>query len=126
MTREIEITQRSTTGCASSGTVGSTITVAILIPKTKSTHELGADVGADAVVWLGDFNYRIGLSSENARSLIKKGDLETLYENDQVSKEYNSGVSHQRADFLVVEPANDRRACVSLLLRGPYQFPAYI
>lgn len=62
------------------------ITVAIFIPKAYITHELRADLGADAVVWLGDFNYRIGLSSENARSLIKKGDLETLYENDQVSR----------------------------------------
>lgn len=35
-------------------------------------------------MWLGDFNYRIGLGSEIARGLIKKRDLETLYENDQV------------------------------------------
>jgi hypothetical protein len=33
---------------------------------------------------MGDFNYRIGLSSEKVRQLIKFGDLETLYENDQV------------------------------------------
>jgi synaptojanin len=38
----------------------------------------------DGVIWLGDFNYRIGLSSEHARALIKKRDLEQLYENDQV------------------------------------------
>ena len=33
---------------------------------------------------MGDFNYRIGLGSEKVRQLIKVGDLETLYENDQV------------------------------------------
>ena len=35
---------------------------------------------------MGDFNYRIGLSSEKVRQRIKVGDLETLYENDQVRK----------------------------------------
>jgi hypothetical protein len=39
----------------------------------------------DSVIWLGDFNYRIGLSNEHARALVKKGDLEGLYENDQAS-----------------------------------------
>jgi endonuclease/exonuclease/phosphatase family metal-dependent hydrolase len=38
----------------------------------------------DAVIWLGDFNYRIGLSDDRARSLIRARDFETLYENDQV------------------------------------------
>jgi len=33
---------------------------------------------------MGDFNYRIGLGSERVKQLIKIGDLETLYENDQV------------------------------------------
>lgn len=33
---------------------------------------------------MGDFNYRIGLGLEKARELIKVGDLETMYENDQV------------------------------------------
>jgi hypothetical protein len=41
-------------------------------------------LASDTVVWLGDFNYRIGLNSDVARALVKKGDLETLYENDQV------------------------------------------
>ncbi|KAL0781146.1 hypothetical protein CaCOL14_002481 [Colletotrichum acutatum] len=59
----------------------------------------------DAVVWLGDFNYRIGLSSENARSLIKKGDLETLYENDQLNLQMIAGLafpfySEARINFL--------------------------
>ena len=33
---------------------------------------------------MGDFNYRIGLGLEKARELIKVGDLEIMYENDQV------------------------------------------
>ena len=37
------------------------------------------------VMWLGDFNYRIGLSDEKARQLIKSGDLDTLYQSDQVN-----------------------------------------
>ena len=38
----------------------------------------------DTIIWLGDFNYRIDLSDEIARRLIKTGDLDTLYEHDQV------------------------------------------
>jgi inositol-1,4,5-trisphosphate 5-phosphatase len=38
----------------------------------------------DTVIWLGDFNYRIGLSNEKVQKLCHVGDLETLYENDQV------------------------------------------
>jgi hypothetical protein len=33
---------------------------------------------------MGDFNYRIGLGAERVRQLVKAGDLESLYENDQV------------------------------------------
>ncbi len=33
---------------------------------------------------MGDFNYRIGLGAEKVKQLIKMGDLESLYENDQV------------------------------------------
>ena len=39
----------------------------------------------DAVIWLGDFNYRIGLDNETARRLVKKNDWERLYENDQLN-----------------------------------------
>lgn len=39
----------------------------------------------DSILWLGDFNYRIGLSDTRTRSLIKSGDLSTLYDNDQVN-----------------------------------------
>ena len=38
----------------------------------------------DVVIWLGDFNYRIGLSNEKVHRLIRAGDLGTLYRNDQV------------------------------------------
>jgi hypothetical protein len=38
----------------------------------------------DSVIWAGDFNYRIGLSNEHVRSLIDRGDLDTLMENDQL------------------------------------------
>ncbi|GAA89592.1 SacI domain and endonuclease/exonuclease/phosphatase family protein [Aspergillus luchuensis IFO 4308] len=38
----------------------------------------------DAVIWLGDFNYRIGLSNQKARELVQQGDFQTLYDNDQM------------------------------------------
>ncbi len=38
----------------------------------------------DVVIWLGDFNYRIGLADEVVRKLVANGDIETLYDNDQV------------------------------------------
>ncbi|KAG5747845.1 hypothetical protein H9Q70_009487 [Fusarium xylarioides] len=47
----------------------------------------------DAVIWLGDFNYRIGLNSETARALVKKRDFETLYENDQLNLQMVAGLS---------------------------------
>jgi len=46
----------------------------------------GRDIdGHDTVIWLGDFNYRIGLADEKVRKLIQAGDWGKLYENDQVS-----------------------------------------
>lgn len=39
----------------------------------------------ETIIWLGDFNYRIGMSNDRTRSLIKAGDLETLYANDQLN-----------------------------------------
>ena len=38
----------------------------------------------DAVIWLGDFNYRVGLPNERVRKHIEAGDLATLYQHDQV------------------------------------------
>ena len=40
----------------------------------------------DTVIWLGDFNYRIGLGADKVRQLVQSKDLDTLYENDQVEK----------------------------------------
>ncbi|KEQ63117.1 uncharacterized protein M437DRAFT_65721 [Aureobasidium melanogenum CBS 110374] len=39
----------------------------------------------DTIIWLGDFNYRIGMANEKTRQLVKMGDLEKLYENDQLN-----------------------------------------
>lgn len=47
----------------------------------------------DMVIWLGDFNYRIGLSDDKARKLIQVGDLETLYENDQLNLQMVAGLT---------------------------------
>lgn len=45
----------------------------------------------DAIIWLGDFNYRVGLSDDKARQLIKAGDLDTLYQNDQLNLQMVAG-----------------------------------
>jgi len=45
----------------------------------------------DTIIWLGDFNYRIGLSDDKARRLIQAGDLETLYSNDQLNLQMVAG-----------------------------------
>ncbi|KAI1828631.1 SacI homology domain-containing protein [Xylaria intraflava] len=49
----------------------------------------------DTVIWMGDFNYRIGLSHERAMELIKQRDLEKLYENDQLNLQMVAGLSFQ-------------------------------
>lgn len=46
----------------------------------------------DTIIWLGDFNYRIGMSNERARQLVREGDLETLYQNDQVRLHHQSSL----------------------------------
>jgi len=45
------------------------------------------------VIWIGDFNYRIGLGSEKVRQLVKIGDLESLYENDQLNLQMVAGLT---------------------------------
>lgn len=45
----------------------------------------------DTIIWLGDFNYRIGLSDDKVRRLIDAGDLETLYANDQLNLQMVAG-----------------------------------
>jgi hypothetical protein len=47
----------------------------------------------DTVIWLGDFNYRIGLSYERAVKLAKSNDFETLYENDQLNLQMVAGLT---------------------------------
>jgi hypothetical protein len=42
----------------------------------------------DTIIWLGDFNYRIDSSNEKVRRLIDAGDLDTLYDHDQVRFSY--------------------------------------
>ncbi|KAI1132117.1 SacI homology domain-containing protein [Nemania abortiva] len=49
----------------------------------------------DTVIWMGDFNYRIGLSHERAMELVEKRDLEKLYENDQLNLQMVAGLSFQ-------------------------------
>lgn len=39
----------------------------------------------DAVIWLGDFNYRIGLTRERVLQAVEHDDLQTLRKHDQVS-----------------------------------------
>ena len=71
----------------------------------------------DAIIWLGDFNYRIGLSDDKARQLIKAGDLDTLYQNDQVSHETANPRLALLSGMRLVELADGRRAYISLLFR---------
>ncbi|UKZ92146.1 uncharacterized protein TrAFT101_007112 [Trichoderma asperellum] len=49
----------------------------------------------DAIIWLGDFNYRIGLGSEAVRGLVKKRDFETMYSNDQLNLQMVAGLAFQ-------------------------------
>ncbi|EPS31303.1 hypothetical protein PDE_06258 [Penicillium oxalicum 114-2] len=39
----------------------------------------------DCTIWLGDFNYRIGLGNSAVRELILHQDLQKLYDNDQLN-----------------------------------------
>ncbi|KAL2365579.1 hypothetical protein RJZ56_001456 [Blastomyces dermatitidis] len=47
----------------------------------------------DIIIWLGDFNYRIGLPGDTVRGLIKAGDLESLYEHDQLNLQMVAGLT---------------------------------
>lgn len=40
----------------------------------------------DAIIWLGDFNYRIGLPNQTVRDLVQRANYEKLYDNDQVRR----------------------------------------
>ncbi|KAI5783531.1 Endonuclease/exonuclease/phosphatase [Geopyxis carbonaria] len=60
----------------------------------------------DAIIWLGDFNYRIGLPDDKVRNLIKMGDLQTLYENDQLHLQMVAGLafSYYREGIITFNP----------------------
>ncbi|KAB8202267.1 SacI homology domain-containing protein [Aspergillus parasiticus] len=45
----------------------------------------------DAIVWLGDFNYRIGLDSQLVRELVAQKDYQKLYNNDQLNLQMLAG-----------------------------------
>ncbi|MCJ1387033.1 inositol polyphosphate 5-phosphatase [Xylographa soralifera] len=45
----------------------------------------------DTILWLGDFNYRIGLTDDKVRKFINAGDLGTLYQNDQLHVQMVAG-----------------------------------
>lgn len=47
----------------------------------------------DTVIWMGDFNYRIGLSYEKARQYALVDDYERLYENDQLNLQMVAGLT---------------------------------
>ena len=53
-------------------------------------------MAADSVIWLGDFNYRIGLDMERVMSLVNRGDLDELYANDQLNLQMVAGVVFQK------------------------------
>lgn len=78
----------------------------------------------DAVIWLGDFNYRIGLANERARKLAAANDFGSLYENDQVWEMYDS-LSFVKL-ISPVESSNDCRVGIPLLLRKSYTLQANI
>ncbi|CAK7205507.1 Inositol-1,4,5-trisphosphate 5-phosphatase 1 [Sporothrix eucalyptigena] len=47
----------------------------------------------DAVMWFGDFNYRIGLGRDRALDLVRARNLEVLYENDQLNLQMVAGLA---------------------------------
>ncbi|KAI9808285.1 MAG: hypothetical protein M1825_004742 [Sarcosagium campestre] len=49
----------------------------------------------DTIIWMGDFNYRIGLSDEKVRLLIHRNDLDALYSNDQLNLQMVAGLTFQ-------------------------------
>ncbi|OAA65010.1 endonuclease/Exonuclease/phosphatase [Cordyceps fumosorosea ARSEF 2679] len=59
----------------------------------------------DAIIWLGDFNYRVGLGSEITRTLVQQRNLPKLYENDQLNLQMVAGLvfpfySEARINFM--------------------------
>jgi endonuclease/exonuclease/phosphatase family metal-dependent hydrolase len=80
----------------------------------------------DTVIWLGDFNYRIGLNNEKVQKLCHVGDLETLYENDQVIQHPPNFILSLYADKVPAKPPDGRWLDLSILLRGPHHLPSHV
>lgn len=77
----------------------------------------------DTVIWLGDFNYRIGLGNQIVRDLLSQRDYQKLYENDQVCYSKSIWV-YFSASFLtssIVEYSNDCWESFPVLLRGTHR-----
>jgi hypothetical protein len=45
----------------------------------------------DSVIWLGDFNYRVNLPNDYVRTLLERGDIRTIFENDQLNLQMLNG-----------------------------------
>ncbi|KAL8970521.1 MAG: hypothetical protein Q9183_001480 [Haloplaca sp. 2 TL-2023] len=70
----------------------------------------------DTIIWLGDFNYRIGLGDEKVRRLIQAHDLGTLYQNDQV--EARGVMKQAQTDERCREKARIPAWCDRILRKG--------
>lgn len=57
----------------------------------------------DVVVWLGDFNYRIGLANEQVKPLIEKRQFSKLFEYDQLNIEMANGESFPFFDEMEIQ-----------------------
>ncbi|KAJ5732828.1 hypothetical protein N7493_004309 [Penicillium malachiteum] len=49
----------------------------------------------DVIIWLGDFNYRIGLGNQIVRDLVAQQEFQRLYENDQLNLQMTAGRAFQ-------------------------------
>ncbi|KAI9370004.1 SacI homology domain-containing protein [Aspergillus egyptiacus] len=49
----------------------------------------------DAIIWLGDFNYRIGLPNQTVRDLVQQMNYQKLYDNDQLNLQMLAGRAFQ-------------------------------
>ncbi|KAJ6015065.1 hypothetical protein N7540_009656 [Penicillium herquei] len=49
----------------------------------------------DVIIWLGDFNYRIGLGNQIVRDLVSQQEFQRLYENDQLNLQMTAGRAFQ-------------------------------
>ncbi|KAI9103073.1 SacI homology domain-containing protein [Phlyctochytrium arcticum] len=49
----------------------------------------------DMVFWFGDFNYRVNLPNEEIRARVKRGEIDHLYVNDQLSEQRANGLAFE-------------------------------